>query len=67
MPESFDDVVRALHDDGVRHGAVFRGLPDASQDVVLLDAERSLYARWWPDPVRVLRVGVPPSPVRAGR
>jgi predicted O-methyltransferase YrrM len=38
-------------------GAVLRGLPDASQDVVLLDAERSRYPRWWPDPVRVLRVG----------
>jgi len=38
-------------------GAVLRVLPDASQDVVLLDAERPQYVAWWPDPVRVLRVG----------
>jgi predicted O-methyltransferase YrrM len=38
-------------------GAVLAGLPDASQDVVLLDAHRPLYAGWWPNPVRVLRPG----------
>jgi predicted O-methyltransferase YrrM len=38
-------------------GQVLHELPDGSQDVVLLDAERSRYAGWWPDPVRVLRVG----------
>jgi predicted O-methyltransferase YrrM len=38
-------------------GAVLRQLPDGSQDVVFLDAERSRYASWWPNPVRVLRVG----------
>jgi predicted O-methyltransferase YrrM len=38
-------------------GQVLRELPDDGQDVVLLDAERSRYPLWWPDPVRVLRVG----------
>lgn len=38
-------------------GAVLRELPDGSQDVVFLDADRSRYAGWWPDPVRVLRTG----------
>ncbi|MEU2350974.1 class I SAM-dependent methyltransferase [Modestobacter sp. NPDC049651] len=38
-------------------GAVLRGLADGSQDVVLLDSERTEYAGWWPDPVRVLRPG----------
>jgi predicted O-methyltransferase YrrM len=38
-------------------GQVLRELPDGGQDVVLLDAERTEYAGWWPDPVRVLRAG----------
>jgi len=38
-------------------GQVLRELPGGSQDVVLLDADRSRYAGWWPDPVRVLRAG----------
>jgi predicted O-methyltransferase YrrM len=38
-------------------GEVLRELPDASQDVVFLDADRTRYVGWWPDPVRVLRVG----------
>jgi predicted O-methyltransferase YrrM len=38
-------------------GAVLAELPDASQDAVFLDADRSRYLGWWPDPVRVLRVG----------
>jgi predicted O-methyltransferase YrrM len=38
-------------------GHVLQELPDASQDVVFLDAERSQYLGWWADPVRVLRAG----------
>jgi predicted O-methyltransferase YrrM len=38
-------------------GDVLRHLPDAGQDVVFLDAERSRYAGWWPHPLRVLRPG----------
>jgi predicted O-methyltransferase YrrM len=38
-------------------GPVLRELPDAGQDVVFLDSERTAYAGWWPDPVRVLRPG----------
>jgi predicted O-methyltransferase YrrM len=38
-------------------GQVLQELPDASQDVVFLDSERDRYLGWWPDPVRVLRVG----------
>jgi predicted O-methyltransferase YrrM len=38
-------------------GHVLSELPDGSQDVVFLDADRSRYLGWWPDPVRVLRVG----------
>jgi predicted O-methyltransferase YrrM len=38
-------------------GQVLRELPGGSQDVVLLDAERTRYPGWWPDPVRVLRGG----------
>jgi len=38
-------------------GDVLRELPDGSQDVVFLDADRTRYAGWWPDPVRVLRIG----------
>jgi predicted O-methyltransferase YrrM len=32
-------------------------LPDASVDLLFLDAERVQYAGWWPHPVRVLRPG----------
>jgi len=38
-------------------GAVLAGLPAGSQDVVLLDSERTEYAGWWPHPYRVLRRG----------
>ena len=38
-------------------GEVLRELPDAAQDVVFLDADRSRYLGWWPAPVRVLRPG----------
>jgi predicted O-methyltransferase YrrM len=38
-------------------GMVLGELPAESHDVVLLDAERTEYARWWPHPVRVLRRG----------
>jgi predicted O-methyltransferase YrrM len=38
-------------------GQVLRELPDGSQDVVFLDADRSRYVGWWPEPVRVLRPG----------
>jgi predicted O-methyltransferase YrrM len=38
-------------------GAVLLELPDAGQDVVFLDSERTAYRGWWPDPVRVLRPG----------
>jgi len=36
---------------------VLRELPDGSQDVVFLDADRSRYPGWWPHPLRVLRAG----------
>jgi predicted O-methyltransferase YrrM len=38
-------------------GAYLAGLPDDSVDLLLLDAERVEYPRWWPHPVRVLRPG----------
>jgi predicted O-methyltransferase YrrM len=38
-------------------GAYLAGLPDASVDLLFLDAERVEYPGWWPDPVRVLRPG----------
>ena len=38
-------------------GQVLREQPDGSQDVVFLDADRSHYPGWWPEPVRVLRDG----------
>ena len=38
-------------------GEVLRELPDASQDVVFLDSDRSRYLGWWPHPVRALRDG----------
>ena len=31
--------------------------PDASVDLLFLDAERVEYTGWWPHPVRVLRPG----------
>lgn len=36
-------------------GAVLTDLPAGSQDVLLLDSERTEYAGWWPHPYRVLR------------
>ncbi|MFI6078784.1 O-methyltransferase [Actinoplanes sp. NPDC051343] len=38
-------------------GDYLRGLPDASVDLLFLDAERVEYESWWPHPVRVLRPG----------
>ena len=38
-------------------GTVLADLPAGSQDVVLLDSERTEYAGWWPHPYRVLRRG----------
>jgi len=38
-------------------GQVLRDLPDGSQDVAFLDADRSRYPGWWPEPLRVLRAG----------
>ena len=38
-------------------GTVLAELPPGSQDVVLLDSERTEYAGWWPHPFRVLRQG----------
>ena len=38
-------------------GEVLRELPDAGQDVVFLDSDRSRYLGWWPEPLRVLRPG----------
>lgn len=38
-------------------GAYLRSLPDASVDLLFLDAERVEYEGWWPHPVRVLRPG----------
>lgn len=32
-------------------------LPDASVDLLFLDAERTEYVSWWPHPLRVLRPG----------
>jgi predicted O-methyltransferase YrrM len=48
------DPVELLCADG---GAVLAELPSGSQDVVLLDSERTEYAGWWPHPYRVLRRG----------
>jgi predicted O-methyltransferase YrrM len=36
-------------------GAYLAALPDASVDLLFLDAERVEYPGWWPHPVRVLR------------
>jgi predicted O-methyltransferase YrrM len=38
-------------------GAALADLPDASVDLLFLDAERVEYPGWWPNPVRVLRPG----------
>lgn len=38
-------------------GRYLAGLPDASIDLLFLDAERTEYAHWWPQPARVLRTG----------
>ena len=38
-------------------GAYLARLADGSIDLLLLDAERAEYPRWWPHPVRVLRLG----------
>jgi predicted O-methyltransferase YrrM len=38
-------------------GAYLAGLPDASVDLLFLDAERVQYPGWWPHPKRVLRPG----------
>jgi len=36
-------------------GAVLAAIPDGTVDLLFLDAERTEYPSWWPDPVRVLR------------
>ena len=46
--------VELRHEDG---GVYLAGLPDASVDLLFLDAERVEYPRWWPHPVRVVRPG----------
>ena len=38
-------------------GAALAELPDGAVDLLFLDAERTEYPAWWPDPVRVLRSG----------
>jgi predicted O-methyltransferase YrrM len=38
-------------------GEFLAARPDASVDLLFLDAERVQYAGWWPHPVRVLRPG----------
>jgi len=38
-------------------GAVLRGSPESSFDLVFLDSERAEYLGWWPDIRRVLRKG----------
>ncbi len=48
------DVVQFVRQDG---GAFLTSLPEESVDVLFLDAERTLYAEWWPHPYRVLRKG----------
>ena len=45
------DRVELAEEDG---GAVLAGSPDGAFDFVFLDAERSEYARWWPDLLRTL-------------
>lgn len=46
--------VRRVVADG---GAYLAGLPDASVDLLFLDAERVEYLGWWPHPARVVRPG----------
>lgn len=48
------DLVDLTTGDG---GAALADLPDASVDLLFLDAERVEYPGWWPNPVRVLRPG----------
>jgi predicted O-methyltransferase YrrM len=38
-------------------GALLKGKPESSFDLVFLDSERSEYSGWWPDIKRVLRKG----------
>ena len=38
-------------------GALLAEWPDASLDLLFLDAERTEYPSWWPHPLRVLRPG----------
>ncbi|HWS39238.1 MAG TPA: class I SAM-dependent methyltransferase [Actinoplanes sp.] len=38
-------------------GEYLRRLPDESVDLLFLDAERTRYPDWWPEPRRVLRPG----------
>lgn len=38
-------------------GEYLAGLPDASVDLLFLDAERTEYLQWWPHPLRALRPG----------
>lgn len=47
-------VVEFVHGDG---GEFLASLPEASVDVLFLDAERTRYVGWWPHPYRVLRPG----------
>lgn len=47
------DVIRLVEDGG----EFLAGRPDASVDLLFLDAERTEYAGWWPHPARVLRPG----------
>jgi len=48
------DRVELVRADGGRYLAE---LPDGDVDLLFLDAERTEYVGWWPDPVRVLRPG----------
>jgi predicted O-methyltransferase YrrM len=48
------DVVTFRAEDG---GAALADLDDGGVDLLFLDAERTEYASWWPQPVRVLRSG----------
>jgi predicted O-methyltransferase YrrM len=64
--EPFDEAVANLATAGVADrvelvqadgGRYLADLPDRTVDLLFLDAERTEYAGWWPDPVRVLRAG----------
>jgi predicted O-methyltransferase YrrM len=48
------DVVTFRAEDG---GAALADLDDGGVDLLFLDAERTEYVSWWPQPVRVLRSG----------